>query len=210
LVHRQKRRDDDGLSASDAPQLNISGDYASQLYQYLTTLASTSVSNTQYVSSVTSNTEMQIGANGASLTLSNNKTCTQNDAHIISIGNYTGTLVTDSGSTYYKGSPNASTLDVFVGSSSALTVNNDTFDGAINPVYPYDFYGSGATFTGGTTAGTANSYNATDHVTHFLFNNNVYTTLAQWLTAVSPQDNAATTTRSGASACTLPAIPSAN
>jgi hypothetical protein len=72
---------------------------------------------------------------------------------------------------------------------------------------PYDFYGSGATFTGGTTSGTANSYNATDHVTHFLLNNNSYTTLSQWLTVVSPQDSAATTTRSGASTCTLPTIP---
>jgi hypothetical protein len=200
-----------GYQLQYVPQLNISGDYASQLYQYLTTLASTSVSNTQYVSAVSSNTYMQIGANGGSLTLSGDSTCTENDAHIVSVGgSYTGTSITDSGSTYYKGSPNASTLDVFLGPSTALTINNDTFDGAINPIFPYNFSGSGSTFTGGTTTGTANSYNATDHVTRFVWNGTTYTSLSQWLAAISPQDSAAVTTRSGVGACTLPTIPTVN
>jgi len=197
-----------GYQLQYVPQLTISGDHASQLYQYLTTLASTSVSNTQYVSAVSLNTEMQIEANGASLTLSDNSTCTENDAHIVSVGNsYTGTSITDSGSTYFKGSPNASAIDVFNGSSTALAINNDTFDGAINPTFPYNFSGSGSTFTGGTTAGTANSYNAADHVTRFIWNGATYTSLSQWLAAIGPQDSSATTTRSGASACTLPTIP---
>jgi hypothetical protein len=198
-----------GYQLQYTPQLNITGDDASQVYQYVDTLASTSISNTQYVSAISSNTALQIQANGGSFALSNNEMCTQNDANIVNTGTYTGTTITDSGSTYYKGSPNGSSQTVFIGSTTALTINDDTFDGAPSQtVYPYYFYGSGMTFSGGTTTGNANSYNATDHVTHFALNNTIYTTLSQWLSAVSPQDSAATTTRSGSAACTLPTIPS--
>ena len=145
------------------------------------------------------------------ITLSGNHFCTANDVHQVGWGTNNATI-SDTGSTYYKQSPNVLTLDIFNGNTAAMTINSDTFDEAITWLQPYDIVGSGSTFAGGTTSGTANSYkeNTDPGDYRFTWNGTTYDTVAAWLAAISPQDSAATTTRSGASACALPTIPSVN
>ncbi len=198
-----------GFSVQYTSLLNIVGAHASQMSQFVSAFTNISVSNTQAVSDASSNTQYIAQANNLTLTFSGDQTCTSNDAHQVGFG--TGMTINDSGSTWYLKAPYASTFDTFEGSSAALTINNDTFDNNIAFVmYPYNLYGTSATFTGGTTSGTANSYNATDNTTRFVLNNTTYNSLSAWQTAVNPQDSSAVTTRSGAGACTLPTIPTVN
>ena len=198
-----------GFSVQYTSLLNIVGARASQMSQFISAFTNIALSNSQMVSDATSNTQVIAQSNNLTLTFSSDQTCTSHMPIKLIFG--TGMTISDTGSTWYLKAPYASTFDTFEGSSAALTINNDTFDNNIAFVmYPYNLYGTGATFTGGTTSGTANSYNAASATNRFALNNTTYNSLSAWQTAVSPQDSAATTTRSGASACTLPTIPSVN
>lgn len=193
-----------GFFVQNSTSLNIAGANASEIYQFVSLFTNLSMSNSQMVSATASNTQIVAQANGLALTFSNNKIATKNDAGQISVGSFTGITVNDTGSIYYKDTPNASSLAVYVGSTAGLTINGVTFDAAIANAFPYNFFGTGATFTGGTTAPTANSYKT---IARWELNNVTYTSLATWKAAVSPQDSAAIATRSGTSAQTLPTIP---
>lgn len=197
-----------GIFAQEVSKVVIDGANASEIYQFVNVYTDLDMSNSQAVSAVASNTQIICQAGSLTLNLTTNKISTKNDAHQVGFGTNLGITVNDTAGIYYKDTPNGSALDIFAGSASsgvtALNFNGTTFDGAITFIFPYNFSGSGATFTGGTTAPAANSYK---NVNRWAINGVTYSSLATWKAAVSPQDSAAINTRSGTAAQTLPPMP---
>ena len=190
-----------GFFVQNAALLDIANAYASEIYQFVNVYTNVRITDTQTVSAVSSNTQIQVQVNDVTLTLNGLKISTKNDAHQITSGNKTGVVINCEDSIFYKDTPNASALDVFHSTVAVSpTFDRNTFGKAITFTFPYNFGGTGAVF-----AGDNNHYPS---INRWAFNGSTYTSLATWKAAVATADAAADATGDASVAATLPTIPS--
>jgi hypothetical protein len=203
-----------GFGMANISSLTVNSSKASNLQSMFNMETNATINNAQSVSNYSNGTVFaQFLNSGVSATFNNPLACynsgTTNSSAMYEFQTTNMSVIVNGGITEINGS-----MYYMFGDNGAaengihLTVNNHTFDGTQGGMTAYLFTGTGGSFTGGQ-AGNANSYN-TGKITQWEFNNTNKTTLPAWQAAVTPQDSAAITTGSGASACTLPTIPSVN
>jgi len=185
---------------------NLTGGYGPQV--------NTTITGGQYVSSTPSNTPIYPAA-GISLTINGAKICASNTVQgfIRDIG--ANISINVSNSEIYLNSPGGENGAKFIynggNSGESYTFNNDDFGSNVASWIVIEDFGSGNTFSGGTTAGTQNIYESSSQAPQSYFNAIHSSTLAAWQSAISPADSAATESGGNAvSACTLPTIPTVN
>ena len=194
-----------GFFVQDAASLNISGALGSNTNTFISAYTNVTLTNSQVVSNYVFNQLINGQANNLTYALSGNQYATTLGVPIIATHSTTGVALSITGDIYYRNDKTNSADFINGAGSCSLSVNNVTFDAAVQHTQAYDTSGPW-TFSGGTTSGTDNSYKAVQ-VDNFTWNGTYYSSLATWLAAISPQDSAAITTRSGSSANTLPTIP---